>query len=256
MTRAMKPNALDNKVFLYVVHVADYRDTMRLSDAILSIEERARASRYLREQDRANHIIAHSLKRLVLGHTLQSHPESLRFTANSFGKPELISQEGMNFNISHTANLVVFACSAHPVGVDVESIERTKYDESVAKLVLSDEERITIGRRENRDHALLSYWTAKEAAVKMRGQGLSMDLKSINPVGDMISTPSGELSHYQFTPTEEHMLSVVSDVVGLSAATLRISFVTISDLAVSIGNKEMSLAPHANPSNTSMGQLQ
>lgn len=243
-------------VFLYVVHIEDYRDIVPISAAVLSDEERARASRYLREQDRVNHVIAHSLKRLVLGCFLQTDPDSLHFSVNSFGKPELLSRDGVNFNISHTSNMVAFACSAHPVGVDAESIKQTKYDESVATLVLSDEERFAMGRRENKDLALLSYWTAKEAAVKMRGQGLSMDIKSINPVGEMISTPDGGLSHYQFMPTKEHMLSVVSGVVSLSVNTLRISFVTMSDLAAATENKEMFQGPGANPSNTSMVQLQ
>jgi 4'-phosphopantetheinyl transferase len=63
------------------------------------------------------------------------------------------------------------------VGVDVESIGR--YNESLARHVLNDQEFSLVQQASNPQLAFIRYWTQKEAIVKYTGRGIDDDLKNL-----------------------------------------------------------------------------
>ena len=64
--------------------------------------------------------------------------------------------------------------SDKPVGIDIESIR--PYKESLARYVMNDDE---LQRINGSALEFTKLWTQKEAVVKLTGQGITTDLKSV-----------------------------------------------------------------------------
>ena len=91
-------------------------------------------------------------------------------TRGEKGKP---SVENINYNVSHSGNLVICAVSDRPVGCDVELVRAVK--QNVADKYFSESEKAM---------PFFKIWTAKESYLKMTGEGIADDLKNIEIVFD------------------------------------------------------------------------
>lgn len=103
--------------------------------------------------------------------------ESPAFEYGEHGKPILTAHPGVYFNISHCKSAVACVLSDSEVGVDVESMGR--FNESLARYVLCDEEYELVMKAADKDEEFIKYWTKKEAVLKLTGEGLTDDVKSI-----------------------------------------------------------------------------
>ena len=110
--------------------------------------------------------------------------EQPSFIIGEHGKPELSfdsQQLTVNsqifFNLSHCKNAIACVVADRPVGVDVESIGR--YNESLARHVLNDQEFSLVQQASNPQLAFTRLWTQKEAIVKLTGRGIDDDLKNL-----------------------------------------------------------------------------
>lgn len=92
------------------------------------------------------------------------------------GKPVLVHEPDIHFNLSHSGNLAVCAVSDHPVGVDVEVLQNV--DPRVAGMCFQPVERIWIADAEDPARAFTRLWTRKESFLKLSGDGLSRPLTS------------------------------------------------------------------------------
>ena len=149
----------------------------------LSVEEKQRAGRFSRPDDRARYIAAHGILRELLGQYLSIAPAELSFGQNAFGKPRITPrsvQTDLAFNLAHSGEVIIFAfANYHRVGIDVEAI-RTDLDFSdLAQSQFSPDEMRTLQAFDSaaRTNAFFRCWTRKEAYVKARGEGLAIALK-------------------------------------------------------------------------------
>jgi 4'-phosphopantetheinyl transferase len=145
---------------------------------ILSPEERARADKFHFEVDRKRYVLARGLLPLLLGHCLGRPAKQLQFQYGEFGKPRLARglHPFMQFNLSHSGDLVLIALSRRALGVDIERIRtNVATGEIAAGFFSADESRdlatLALGTR---CAAFFAYWTGKEAHLKARGDGLSL----------------------------------------------------------------------------------
>jgi 4'-phosphopantetheinyl transferase len=144
---------------------------------------REKALRFKHEQGRKECACAY----LLLCHALREVygiSEQPSFIIGEHGKPELSfdsQQLTVNsqifFNLSHCKNAIACVVADRPVGVDVESIGR--YNESLARHVLNDQEFSLVQQASNPQLAFIRYWTQKEAIVKYTGRGIDDDLKNL-----------------------------------------------------------------------------
>ncbi len=148
---------------------------------VLSPVERLRAERFAFAKDRRAYIAAHGLLRCVLSEYLPVAPASWTFERVLLGKPWIASPaEGMGFrfNLSHSTGMVACAVSlAGEVGVDVEAVREGEHL-PLARRFFAPEE---VSQLEplppaERAEAFIRFWTLKEAYIKARGLGLSLDL--------------------------------------------------------------------------------
>src|SRR3954468_22456570 len=114
------------------------------------------------------------LRRLLSGFT-GTAPERLQFSYGHSGKPVLIDRDDIHFNISHSAELGLFAFSPdRPVGVDVENDRPVRRLLDVAQRFMSDEELRSLvdTSPEERNAAFLRSWVVREARLKAEGKGV------------------------------------------------------------------------------------
>jgi len=143
-------------------------------DELLSNQERTRRARFWFEQSANLFTLARGVVRLALAHASTTDPTAWRFEIGEYGQPLVAwPPSPIQFSISHTRGLVACALSLHRVGIDVESGTRSLSLE-IAEHFFSA---IEIGDvhalpGEARPHALLKYWTLKEAYTKALGRGL------------------------------------------------------------------------------------
>jgi 4'-phosphopantetheinyl transferase len=154
------------------------RDELARCRALLNDEERARADRFRFEVHARHFTVARAFLRTILGEALAIAPEAVEFAYSDYGKPLLPGGE-LQFNLSHSDEVAVAAIApAAVVGIDVERV-RVKDNalELATRFFAPDEvealRRVPAGEI---DHAFFRCWTAKEAYIKARGQGISLGL--------------------------------------------------------------------------------
>jgi 4'-phosphopantetheinyl transferase len=147
------------------------------SDELLSEDERARARRFRFPLHRERFVAARSALRRILAAYLDLDPAGLRFQYSPHGKPRL-EQEWLRFNLAHSEDLALCAVAhGREVGVDIERI-RPRPDEGIPERFFSPSEAAQL--RGLPPPAFYRYWTAKEAWLKARGEGLSVALDSFD----------------------------------------------------------------------------
>jgi len=173
-------------------------DRIESLSQILSSDERARSSRFRYDLDRDRFVVSHAALRILLARYLRTRPSAIEFSCNEFGKPGLSGNSGreLQFNLSHSGTLALFAFARAQVGVDIERIRPEFATEQIAERFFSPDEVRSLRALPTNLQAVgfFNCWTRKEAYIKAWGQGLSMPLRdftvSLRP-GD----PAALLSH-------------------------------------------------------------
>lgn len=147
----------------------------------LSPDELTRAGKFRFDRDRKHFMVAHGVLRTLLARYLHMQPAQLQFTVNDNGKPRLRHQperKPLRFNLSHSHNLALFAFTyVGLIGVDIEYMRANIAVEQVARVGFSPREQALLLSLpvEERQRAFYSCWTRKEAYIKGRGTGLSLE---------------------------------------------------------------------------------
>jgi 4'-phosphopantetheinyl transferase len=157
----------------------DREAELRLA-ALLSDDERDRASRFVFDHLRRAYVAARGALRVQLGRYLHTDPASIVFAYGANGKPRLASG-GLHFNLSHSAGIAVYAFTwGCEVGVDVERTRAIEDSADIARRFFCQEEALELERLgpEARDVGFFQCWTRKEAYIKALGEGLAAPLDS------------------------------------------------------------------------------
>ena len=90
-----------------------------------------------------------------------------------------------DFNISHSANIVVCAASiTTKVGIDIEKIQAVQVENFTDYFTI--DEINTIISSNDKYYAFYKTWTKKEAFIKAIGKGVHAELSTINTLSDVI----------------------------------------------------------------------
>lgn len=146
--------------------------------ALVSEEERLRALRFRRHEDRVRLVGTRAALRRLLGAHLMLPPAELRFVVDAYGKPQLDIESGIQFNVSHSGSFALITLSTgRQIGVDIECVDRGADAQSLAEHVFSPlERRIALPTQED----FIQRWVAKEAVLKALGCGISDHLQSVS----------------------------------------------------------------------------
>jgi 4'-phosphopantetheinyl transferase len=176
--------ALENdEVHIWRVQLDMPEDHILALEHILASDERTRATRFHFPKDRLHFIAARGVLRTILGRYLAQNPSVLQFRYNQYGKPFLyngIEDSMLSFNVTHSHNMALYAITrkGREVGIDIEYIRPERADLAIAEHFFSHYEVKTLCTIPAPQQALAFFhcWTRKEAYIKARGMGLSLDL--------------------------------------------------------------------------------
>lgn len=149
---------------------------------LLASDERARARRFLYEEDRRQYTVARGVLRSILARYLEVEPAAIEFRYGAHGKPSLAESPGgrdVRFNLSHSYGWALHAFAVgREVGVDVERIRPETDIMGVARHSFSpvEVEALTSLPEGQRREAFFNCWTRKEAFIKAHGEGIALGL--------------------------------------------------------------------------------
>jgi 4'-phosphopantetheinyl transferase len=197
---------------------------LRSYERLMSSDEHARWQRFVVAKPRLQHLVARALLRTTLSRYADVAPSQWRFGSNGYGRPHIAAPalaSGLQFNISHTDGLVALAvANGVEIGVDVENVTRKLDISQLAPSVFAPAELAALNRTAELDGAqeFFSFWTLKEAYIKARGMGLSLnldgfafDLSGTHPRVSFNERCPDDASRWQFRrylPTAAHALAV------------------------------------------------
>jgi 4'-phosphopantetheinyl transferase len=149
---------------------------------LLSPDELARSQRFRFPQHQRRFAAGRGILRTILGRYLDLPPERLGFHYSPTGKPSLSPSLAprLEFNLSHSQDLMLCAVSRSPVGVDLEQLRPLTDLEPLTQRFFATEEsqQICALPIAARSQAFFQYWTGKEAILKAAGTGLA-DLATV-----------------------------------------------------------------------------
>lgn len=127
-------------------------------------------------------VLMHQIGDIVVQFGLQKFfniaPNEWYYSVSDYGKPSLIHERTLYFNISYAYPYVVCVFDNAPIGIDIEQMNQTAYDDIIT--CLHGEEQTFIRQSEEEESAFLEIWTRKESYVKLLGTGLNKDIATYN----------------------------------------------------------------------------
>ena len=168
------------KFYQYNIRVLSDESYIRYY-SLMSEEKKRRVDRFRFEDDKKRTVVGEMLARRAISEWCGVPKESIVFETTAHGKP-YAKDLNVEFNIGHSADMVVCIVDDNPVGVDIEKIRPV--DLNTAKRIFSEEEiRYIFGcipDVEDYNHYLndtvlqrfFELWTKKEAYGKLVGTGL------------------------------------------------------------------------------------
>jgi 4'-phosphopantetheinyl transferase len=151
-------------------------------------------------------VIARGILRTLLSGFTGTAAEKLRFRYGNSGKPFLVDGDPIHFNVTHSADLGLFAFAPdRPVGIDVENERPVRRLLDVAQRFMSDDElRALVNTApDERDAAFLRSWVVREARLKAEGKGVWSGSEHTN------LRPN--LTHKLFTPRPGYIAAVAAE---------------------------------------------
>lgn len=175
----------DESVGIWELRFSKQLDQLEKCYAVLNEEEKARAARFYFDKDREAFTLTRGSLRYLLGDCLKQKPESIIFSHNEYGKPEL-KNTSWQFNVSHSHDCALIAIGKHyPLGIDVEYQDRKINPLELCDRFFAEEEieQLRSVDPHQQIKTFFNLWTRKEAFIKAVGMGLSFGLDQFALMG-------------------------------------------------------------------------
>lgn len=195
---------MTEEVQVWVASLDVSNDRYNTLARVLPSEEKERAASLTPVAAR-RFVVARGILRTLLSGFTGTAAEKLRFTYGNSGKPVLVGRDDIQFNISHSADLGLFAFAPdRPVGVDVENERPVRRLLDVAQRFMSEDELRSLvdTAPEERNAAFLRSWVVREALLKAQGKGVWSGSETVNP--------RANLTHRLFTPRPDFIAAVAA----------------------------------------------
>lgn len=149
--------------------------------SLMSENKRLRVDKFRFADDKKRTVAGEMLARKAIAKWCNVAPESIIFGIKEHGKP-YAKNLTVEFNISHSGDMVVCAVDNKPIGIDIEKIHPINI--KTAKRICTAEELLYLFGRTPSDEDFVctthtetltrfyELWTAKEAYAKYTGEGI------------------------------------------------------------------------------------
>jgi len=175
----MFPNILkSSEAHIWIVKLRASHQDFDKSWQVLTSSEKQHAEQFKFPHLQENFVLTRGALRLLLAHYTNIPERELGLRKNQYGKPYLLAGD-VHFNVSHSKDLAIIAFNKeHPIGVDVEFIQRKPDYAAIARRFFSPIETaalLALPKKEQLKNFFI-LWTYKEAFIKAVGKGLSYNL--------------------------------------------------------------------------------
>jgi 4'-phosphopantetheinyl transferase len=170
---------VDGDIHLWQVDMGDAGWDRLL--AVLSADEHEKAERFRTRELQQHYRRCRVALRTLLGEYAVQDAADIDLRYGEFGKPEMADQK-LHFNLSHSGNRAIIGIALHPMGVDLEYMDRAGMDiAELLDLVCHPVEQAELARLDEPQRSSVFYrmWTQKEAYCKALGVGLQNSLPSL-----------------------------------------------------------------------------
>lgn len=152
-------------------------ENLELDKAIKNVTQKRREkiNRYRFEIDKKLSCAA----QLLSNHMLKEEGiENPKYQHDYYKKP-YIKNYNMDFNVSHSKEMVACAISDKTVGIDIEYIDKD-IDLNIAKHYFYNSEYTNILKSNNKAKEFFKYWVLKESFMKYTSLGFNLNLDEFN----------------------------------------------------------------------------
>ena len=161
-----------------MIYLNEHTDLLDIEKALamVSAQRREQALKFAHESGRRLSLAVY----LLLMEGLQKEygiTEAPVFDYLEGGKPVIKGHPEIHFNFSHSGKVALCAIDSQPVGADVETSR--KITPSLIAYTMNEQEQAMISSAPDQIKAFLSFWTKKEAVLKLTGEGIRSDLKTV-----------------------------------------------------------------------------
>ena len=161
-------------IHIFKIEADEYYNSIQFNyQDILSDSELTKANRFLTKKDKESFISRRHSLRSILSKFISAQPAGFQFHQSGNKKPAI---EGVEFNSTHSENLILIALSSSTIGIDIECVNPDFDFKTLVPACFSKEERVFIGS----PSAFYTLWTRKEAILKATGEGLIEKMQDIN----------------------------------------------------------------------------
>ena len=163
---------------MYKLLISNDIHDFNLQEALdeISASRREKALKFKHEQGQRECVLAYLLLKRALKEVygIDENPELIE---QEGGKPMLKDHPEIHFNLSHCKSAVACVIGDEPVGVDIERIRN--YNAQLARHTMNDKELQEIKASTDEARAFIRLWTKKETVLKLTGEGIRSDLKTV-----------------------------------------------------------------------------
>ena len=182
-----------------------------------SLEVQKKINNFLIYEDKLRSLVGNILLKYLICKNYRYKNNELLFSKTIYGKPYLLNNRYIFFNISHSGKWVICSIHQFPLGIDIELIK--PIDFSIAKRYFSLDEYSDL-ERINKVSDKISYfyslWTMKESYLKLLGTGLTTPLNSFtikcNKNKFYLKKMENKFYFKQYSIDEKYKISICSCV--------------------------------------------
>lgn len=187
--RPLSDPTLPRGVDIFRLTFSNSEEPFRLHDwSILSSSEQARVARFRNLADRVRFAATRATLRKLLAQRMDCAPTDVRFGELPHGKPFAVAppnrSDGPVFNVAHSGEHALIALAnpalLHEIGIDIERVDQNIERQSLAPMVFTPKECLSIETATDPVMAFYLHWCGKEAVLKAAGVGISEHLQTIS----------------------------------------------------------------------------
>jgi 4'-phosphopantetheinyl transferase len=157
---------------LWKISIPAYLHKVDPLAALLSPDEKNRASRYHQQKDKNRFVIGRGMLRQILSYYTDCPPDGIQFFKGINNKPYIHHPFLVDFNLSYSHDYILVGIASQPIGVDIEYINpQFDYGLLLEACFMDREINVIVNSPFPRQEFFL-FWTRKEALLKATALGL------------------------------------------------------------------------------------
>jgi 4'-phosphopantetheinyl transferase len=161
------------------------RDQYAVLLSLVSSEKQKRLNKFCFFRDRQNALLGDVLARVEICRITGLSNSQLEFSINPYGKPFLVNNSQVHYNISHAGQYVACVIGNVPVGIDIDMV-RSIDVKIVERFFVSEEKAYVLSAQGDlRNKRFFEVWTKKESRIKCEGRGLFESLSAFSVLNSL-----------------------------------------------------------------------